>query len=36
LYWTSLFSACDATEKYAKVTTPVDAIPIERIFAPAP
>jgi hypothetical protein len=30
------FSAYDATAKYANVTTPVEAIPIESIFAPAP
>ena len=27
-------STCEATAKYAKVTTPVVAIPIERILAP--
>src|SRR5688500_20070147 len=35
LYSTSS-STCDATAKYAKVTTPVVAMPTERIRAPRP
>ena len=31
-----LVSTCEASEKYAKVTRPVVAIPIERIRAPRP